>query len=143
MPADSTSIAQGYAADGPQVAGNCLPDAPSSGKLRPLSLGDIDRRTRAARQAEQLLADLINDLGGPRAVTAGQRELAQRAAVMTALIEDMEARMLRGDPVDMNGYLAAVNAMRRVVATLGCLERRPRVISRDDPLEYAAQRASA
>jgi hypothetical protein len=107
-----------------------------------MSLGDLDRRTTAYRNAERLFADLISDLGGERHASTGQRELAHRASVLGAIIQDAEVRYLKGEPVDLNAHLASINAYRRVLATLG-LERRARTISRDDPLEYAAQKASA
>lgn len=102
-----------------------------------ISLGDLDRRTKAARQAEQLLDAIVDDLGGSRNVTAGQLALARRASVLAALVEDGEVRALRGDAFDLAGHLAAVNALRRLVATLGCLERRTRpagVMGLDDYL---------
>ncbi|MEO5772564.1 MAG: hypothetical protein ABIQ32_00415 [Sphingomicrobium sp.] len=96
--------------------------------MRPLTLADIDRRTRAYQAAERLLGELINDLGGERHASAAQRELAQRAAVMGALIEDCEARWLRGEPITLGDYLAAVNAQRRVLTTIG-LDRRARDVT--------------
>lgn len=111
-----------------------------SGKVRPLSLADIDRRTAAFRNSQALLADILADLGGEANTSAGQRELAQRAAVLAAMIGDAEARWLRGDTIDLGGYLAAVNSHRRVLSTLG-LERRVRNVT-PSPLEYARQRAA-
>lgn len=114
--------------------------APVAGKLRPLSLADIDRRTAAFRNSQALLADILADLGGEANASAGQRELAQRAAVLAAMIGDAEARWLRGEAIDLGSYLAAVNAHRRVLATLG-LERRARNVT-PSPLEYARQKAA-
>ena len=101
--------------------------APDAGKVRVLSLGDLDRRTSAYRSAQRLLGDLLSDLGGEDHASAGQRELAQRAAVLGALIEDSEVKLLRGETVDLNGYLASVNCHRRLLSTLG-LERRARPV---------------
>lgn len=115
------------------------PSAPDRGKVRPLSLCDLDRRTVAYRNAERLMANLLADLGGEDHASAGQRELARRAAVMGAMIEDNEARYLRGEQIDLASYLAAVNAHRRVLATIG-LERIARNVT-PDPLAYARQRA--
>ena len=112
-----------------------------AGKLRPLTLADIDRRTRAYQAAERLLAELIADLGGEGRASAGEREIAQRAAVLGAMIEDIEARYLRGEAIGLGDYLAATNAQRRLLATLG-LERRARNVT-PDPLAYAAERARA
>jgi hypothetical protein len=47
--------------------------------------------------------------------------------------------LLAGRPVDVAEHLAAVNAQRRVIATIG-LERRARDVT-PDPLAYARARA--
>lgn len=109
------------------------------GKVRLLTLSDLDGRTRAAQAARRLHDDLISDMGGEHHVSAGQMELAQRAAVMGALIEDIEARWLRGEKIPLHDYLAATNAQRRVLVTIG-LERRARTVTQD-PLAYAAAKA--
>lgn len=119
-----------------------LATAPASGKVRPLTLADIDRRTRAYQAAERLLGELVADLGGDANVTAGERELAQRAAVLGAMIEDIEARWLRGEPVPLGDYLAAINCSRRLLCSIG-LERRARQVGTVDPLAYAASKARA
>jgi glutathione S-transferase len=93
-----------------------------------LTLADIDRRTRAFQAAERLLGELIVDLGGEARASAGEREIAQRAAVLGSLIEDIEARWLRGETIALGDYLAATNAQRRLLATLG-LERRARDVT--------------
>jgi hypothetical protein len=49
----------------------------------------------------------------------------QRAALLSAQLEDFEVRWLQGEVVEFSDYLAAVNVQRRVLATLG-LERRQR-----------------
>jgi hypothetical protein len=105
-----------------------------------MTMADIDRRTAAYRNADQLLHEILTDLGGEASASAGQRELAQRAAVLAAMIADSEAKWLRGDPIDLSGYLASVNAHRRILATLG-LSRRARDIT-PDPLEYARRKAN-
>jgi hypothetical protein len=97
------------------------------GKVRPMTMADLDRRTAAYRNADQLLHEILSDLGGEDHTSAGQRQLAQRASVLAAMIADAEARWLRGDAIDLAGYLASVNAHRRVLATLG-LERRARPV---------------
>jgi hypothetical protein len=99
-------------------------------KLRLLTFGDLDNRTASAQLVRSLVAAFVNDVGGPECVTEGIRQLIQRAAILGALIEDTEARWLRGDKLDkewLGHYLAAVNAQRRVLETIG-LERRARPV---------------
>lgn len=92
-------------------------------KLRLMTLGDLDGRTASAKRARALVQDLESDLGGSSRVSAGQRELVTRAAVIGALVQDSEARMLTGEEVDMPGYLHAVKVQRQLLDTLG-LDRR-------------------
>lgn len=90
-----------------------------AGKTRLLTLESLDGRTRAVQRVRDLLAGIEVDLGGTERLTLGQRQLVQRAAVLGALIEDCEARWAAGEAIDIGDYLAAINAQRRVLATLG------------------------
>ena len=94
------------------------------------TLCDLDGRTRAAKLAQRLVADLESDLGGGDELSAGRRELLKRAAMLGAIVEDCEVRWLERKPVDLAEYLAAVNAQRRVLVTVG-LDRVPHDITPD------------
>jgi hypothetical protein len=114
-----------------------------SGKRRLLTLKDLDSRTRATKQALALRDGFLSDLGGADRVTVAQHELAQRGAILGAMIEDQEARWLRGDGVELAEYCTLVNAQRRVLADIG-LERRARDVtpSLDGYLEAVATRVT-
>ena len=99
-----------------------------SGKTRLRTLDELDGRTHAAQHAKELVSRLVVDLGGSQQVTVGRHELIKRAAVLGALIEDCEVRWLRKEPVEINDYLAAINAQRRVLVSIG-LERRARDVT--------------
>ncbi len=99
-----------------------------AGKLRLMSIDDLDGRTAAARRARELVDSIASDLGGDAHLTEGTRQLARRAAVLGALIEHSECTMLAGGEVELSDYLMAVNAQRRVLATIG-LERRSRDVT--------------
>ena len=94
------------------------------------TLDDLDGRTRAAKLAQRLVAGLEADLGGGDALSVGARELIKRAALLGAIVEDCEVRWLERKPVDIDTYLAAVNAQRRVLVTVG-LDRVPRDVTPD------------
>ena len=98
------------------------------GKAQLLTLADLDGRTLAARRAKGLVEEFQTDLGGADRITGAQREMVTRAAVLGAVIQHHEARMLTGKRVDFSAYLAAVNVQRRVLATLG-LERKVRDVT--------------
>ena len=113
--------------------------ANKGGKVRLLSLSNLDRRTNAARNALALRDAFLADLGGEDRASTGHRELAQRGAILGAMLEDQEARWLRGDGVELAEYCTLVNAQRRVLADIG-LERRPRDIT-PNLADYLATKA--
>lgn len=105
-----------------------------------LTLADLDGRTQAARRAKALVETIETDLGGADRLTGAQRELVTRAAVLGALLQHNEAQLLAGRKVDLSDHLAAVNAQRRVLATLG-LDRKLRDVTPN--LGDYVQRATA
>ncbi len=110
----------------------------------------MDARTAACAAAHQLIETLSSDLGGEDRLSAGEKQLVQRAAMTGAIVADFETRWIAGEQVPLGDYLQAVNVQRRVLATLG-LERRQRIVGgvaifEPDPLRDAqrdAQRRSA
>jgi hypothetical protein len=98
------------------------------GKVRLLTLQDLDSRTRACKHALGLRNGFLSDLGGEDRASIAQRELAQRASVLGAMLEDAETRWLRGEPVQLAEFCTLVNAQRRVLADIG-LERRARDVT--------------
>lgn len=103
---------------------------PDAGKVRLMTLGDLDGRTNAAKAARALIADLESDLGGADRLSAGERALVVRAAVTTAMLEHIEATWLSGGEMDVGAYTALVNVHRRLLTTVG-LQRRPRDVTPD------------
>jgi hypothetical protein len=63
-------------------------------KTRLLTLGNLDKRTNAYRRTVDLISQMETDIGGDP--TVGQRLLIQRAAVVAAMLEDLEAKWLSG-----------------------------------------------
>jgi hypothetical protein len=96
------------------------------GKVRLLTLMDLDARTRAAKHAQTLQHAFVADLG--KEPSTAEAELCQRAAMAGTVIEDMEASYLAGHGLDVPSYTALINCQRRVMADLG-LERRPRDVT--------------
>src|SRR5262245_14491356 len=97
--------------------------------LRLATYGQLDRRTSAYREARRLVGALVSDLGGEAELTAGERELVQRAAMLGALLVDQEAQYLRGErPFDAVTYCTIVNAQRRTLEAIG-LKRVPRDVT--------------
>jgi hypothetical protein len=105
----------------PDLPADCPPDAGK--KVRWLSLSDIDGRTAAARAVRALIADIEADLGGVDRMSAGERAIAARAALGTAMLQHMESVWLSGRPIDIAQYSTLTNSVARSFKMLG-LERR-------------------
>ena len=107
-------------------------------KTRLLTLDHLDGRCLAVKRVRAVETEIAQDLGGAARISQAQRALCRRAAVLSTIIEDTEARWADGQRLDMPVYLAATNTLRRVLATIG-LERRARpvqglpvLLARDD-----------
>src|SRR5262245_43955455 len=87
------------------------------GKVTPLTLENLYGRTSATKRVRELIEALDNDLGG--ALTAAQRQLATRAALMGAILEDAEAAWLTDGKIVVADYVAVANAQKRILQTLG------------------------
>lgn len=126
-----------------QIGHQCTASAPpmAAGKFRLLTLDQLDGRTAAAKRARELIEAIEADLGGGDRLSEGSRQLIQRAAVLGTFIESCEAQWLRGEEVALADYLAAINAQRRVLATVG-FERRARDVT-PTLAEYLANEKAA
>ena len=91
-----------------------------------LTLNNLDGRTSAVRRIKEWESQIEADLGGN--LTEAQKSIMRRAAVLSAILEDKEARWASGDPVALNEYCTATNVLRRLLSTLG-LERNQRYIN--------------
>ena len=111
--------------DGVQIEGRSTPNPPvkAGGKLRLLTLDDLDRRTAAYRETRKLIDEIETDLGGGERLSTGERQLVQRAAVLGAVLTDTESRWIEGEPIDATAYCTIVNAQRRVLETIGLRRR--------------------
>jgi hypothetical protein len=115
-------------------------DAPPKGrKTRLMSLSDLDGRTAAYKETRRLIDEMIeSDLGGSAALSTGEKQLVQRAAVLGAVLTDIETRWIEGQPIDATVYCTVVNAQRRVLETIG-LRRRARLVAAPTLAEIAAE----
>jgi hypothetical protein len=88
----------------------------------------LDRRCVAYRETKRLIDEIEGDLGGADRLSTGERQLVQHGAVLGAVLTDMEARWMAGQPLDPTTYCTVVNAQRRVFESIG-LRRRPRDVT--------------
>jgi hypothetical protein len=100
-------------------------------KVRLLSLSDLDKRTNSYKRATTLIEQIEADCGGHDRLSTGERQIIQRAAVLGALGEHLEARWMAGEPFDPVTYCTIVNAQKRLLEAVG-LRRVPKEIDSDD-----------
>jgi len=112
----------------------------SHGKTKLLTLDRLDKRCASAQRALALVREFSADAGGADRLSAGAKQLVQRAAVLGTFIEACEVRWLRGEPIELLDYLAACNTQRRIIQDLGAATRQARDITTLTPLEYARRR---
>lgn len=97
-------------------------------KTKLLTLADLDGRTRAAQVVGKTIASLVSDLGGVDHLSTGEHEIVKSAAMTGAMLENMAARWLTGEPIDPGQYATLSNAQRRLLETVG-LRRRSRDVT--------------
>jgi DNA-binding helix-hairpin-helix protein with protein kinase domain len=100
-----------------------------SGKIRLMTLADLDRRTGAAYRAHTMVKAITEDLGGETRLATAEKQIIQRAALLGTLAEDLEARWLLGQQIDIGTLCALGNAQRRALEAVG-LRRVARDVTR-------------
>jgi hypothetical protein len=101
----------------------------SHGKAKLLTLDRLDKRTAAAQRAMELVRSFTASMGGADRLSEGAKQLVQRAAVLGTYIEATEVKWLRGEPIELLDLLAAINAQRRCIETIGAATRQARDIT--------------
>lgn len=84
-------------------------------KLLPLS----DGRSVTARRFRDLFENICSDLGGLDRLSEGQRQLARRAAMLSAESEKLESLAARGEGFDADAYGAICDRLGRLFGRLG------------------------
>lgn len=95
----------------------------------------VDGRTLPARVFRDTLAEIVSDLGGRCNISEGEYQLARRAAALSVDCLFAESRQAAGQPLDLENFVKAVNALNRTLGNLG-LKRRARNITPPNPLQY-------
>lgn len=122
------------------------PERPSEtgakgGKVRLLTLDDLDGRTRAAQQVRETRQAIMADCGGEDALSTLERIAVDNVALLDALTKDAAARWLSGQEIDVAAIGTLMNSYNRTAAVLGW-KRRPRDVTPDLRTYLAAKRAA-
>ncbi|MGO9049922.1 MAG: hypothetical protein ACLPXW_08405 [Xanthobacteraceae bacterium] len=119
---DAATMPQTRRADGPAKPRN-------KKRVRPQLLirADLDNRTNAAKFFDRLVVAVQNDLGGCDNLSAIERALIEAFCGATVTLNDLNAKLLLGQTIDIGQHTATVSAMVRVASRLG-LQRRAREV---------------
>ena len=108
----------------PEIEVRYEPDAGQiAPKSRLLTLDLLDGRTAACRVAKQLVTEIETDLGGAEHISAMERQMAQHGAVLGAIAQDLEAKYLQGQRIDLVSLCTVLNAQRRAFDAIGYRRR--------------------
>ena len=100
--------------DGPVMAtGN------GRGKLRLLTRQSLDGRTKARKQFDAVVEGIASDLGGEAHLTTVQRHLVEAFAGCAVVVQDINARLLLGQPIDVSEAAQAVSSLVRLAQRIG------------------------
>src|SRR5262249_55229143 len=89
---------------------------------------EADGRGPWARRWRDVLAEIVNDLGGADLLSEGQKQLAHRCATISIACEKMEGQAAEGNEIDLDGYGQLTDRLGRALQRLG-LKRQPRNVS--------------
>ena len=104
--------------------------AKRSPKARPMTAGHLDGRTRAAKRARAIAAELEAGFGDE--ITERQRQDIGRAAVLSAIAEDLVMRRLAGQPISLDELLRVEGVAKRAIrAVLAECPVKPRACGLD------------
>src|SRR5512133_2995610 len=90
----------------------------------------VDKRSAAARRFKDVLAALVCDLGGADRLSEGQKQLCRRCALLAVEAENLEARSISGEDIDVDRFGMMTDRLGRALSRLG-LKRVPRDVTPD------------
>jgi hypothetical protein len=91
----------------------------------PLAIRGVDGRSAEARRYRDVAIALADDLGGQDRLTEPAKILVRHAAALTVQIETLQARIVRGEDVDLEQLTRLSNVLGRTLQRLGLKKPRP------------------
>jgi hypothetical protein len=88
-----------------------------------LSRLELDRRLNTVKQFDQCVAAIKADLGGGDRLSAIETRLVEAFAGSAITLDNLNARVLLGEPISLSEFAQTVSAMVRVASRLGCSKR--------------------
>jgi hypothetical protein len=72
-----------------------------------------------ARRYREITQGMIAEQGGAEKCSEGRQQLIRRFAAAAVLAEQVEAELLRGDPVDIKAYALIASTLVRIAQCIG------------------------
>jgi len=91
-------------------------------------LPDVDGRSVVARRYRDIIGTVVSDQGGAEHLSEARLQLIRRFSAASVLAEQMEARLARGEEINIQEYSLLVSTMVRVAQRIG-IERRARNVT--------------
>ena len=104
-------------------------------------LPDVDGRSVIARRYRDISAAILVDQGGVERCSESRKQLIRRFAAAAVLAEQMEAKLARGEKIDIAEHATLSSTLVRLAQRIG-IDRLPQDIT-PDPLTYAREREPA
>jgi hypothetical protein len=87
-------------------------------------LHDADGNSAWTRRYKDLIASHASDLGGMEVLSEAQASLIRRCAAMEVELEAMEAKLSKGEEINLDLFTRTAGHLRRYLASLG-IRRQP------------------
>lgn len=91
-------------------------------------LPGIDWRTATARRYQDIVARIAADQGGADRLSEVRLQLVRRYAGGAVLAEAMEAKLAKGEPIDISQYALLASSLVRIANRIG-IDRRARSVA--------------
>jgi hypothetical protein len=106
----------------PPIRNGRAPDKPRrhrATKIQPLTRSAIDGRSNAAKQFAAIALGIAQDLGGEGRLSTVQRHLVEAFAGAAISVNDLNARLLMGEKIDILEQSQVISTLVRIAARLG------------------------
>jgi len=91
-------------------------------------LPEVDGRSAIARRYRDIMSAILIDQGGVDMCSESRRQLVRRFAAAAVLAEQMEARLARGEVIDINEHALLCSTLVRVAQRIG-IDRRSKNVT--------------
>jgi hypothetical protein len=99
-------------------------------------LPNVDGRSLIARRYRDVSNAIIIDRGGLDRCSESRLQLIRRFAAAAVLAEQMEAKLARGEEIDITQHALLCSSLVRLAQRIG-IDRIPRAVTPPDPIDYA------